>query len=176
VTAKAQLLIKLTGDKEMKLRMLTLKRQTQNRIAKQCLQKMMTVVAKEQKSTAPHPVLKASIGTRVGQFKGEDIAKAGVNVGKSPQGKTNKKGNVIKGSVQQFVAHLLTLGTRARYTGATTRAKGKRGQVVATGNARIYRGMMKTHLWLKAATTRAWPNAVKAAGDLFWSKVKDVIR
>jgi hypothetical protein len=176
MTAKASLLIKLTGDKEMKLRMLTLKRQTQNRIAKSCLQKMMTVVAKAQRSSAPDPVTKASIGTRVGNFRGEELAKAGVNVGKSPQGRTNRKGNVIKGSVQQFVAHLLTLGTKGRYTGQTTRAKGQRGKLVSTGNPRAYRGMMQPHLFLKVATLRAWPDALKAAGVLFWSKAKDVIR
>jgi hypothetical protein len=172
-TGKTNALFKLTGDKALLNRMKRLEKAMQNKIAKQAITKMMRVVAKAQKAAAPHPVLKQSIGMRVGQSKktGEEVAKTGINVGKSPTGKLNKKGNIIKGSQQLHVAHLLTLGSRPRYTGATTRAKGRRGQLVSTGNVKRYTGIMKQHLFLKQASEAVWPQAVRVGRQIAWDGI-----
>jgi hypothetical protein len=149
----------------------------QNKIAAKAINKMLRVVANAQKAAAPDPITKKSIGIRAGKSRktGEEFAKAGINVGKSPQGRLNAKGKIRRGSVQQPVAHLLTMGTKPRYTGYTTRAKGQRGIRVSTGNVKRYTGMMRQHLFLKKASAAAFPGAIAVGRQTAWNEITKVL-
>jgi Bacteriophage HK97-gp10, putative tail-component len=178
MASKTDLLFSLTGDKRLNARLQKLEANVQHRIARPALQKMLRVIAKAQKSAAPHPVLKRSIGFRLGSARGgmknkdQETAKVGVNVGKKPGGRLNGKGQVIKSSVQNQIAHLLTTGTVPRWTGQTTRAPGRRGLITKTGNPRRYTGVMKQHLFLKAATESAMPAAIEVGKQSAWEDIK----
>jgi hypothetical protein len=172
MTGKQELVFNLTGDKALRNTMRKLSNAIQNRIAKAALTKAMRVVAKAQKAAAPHRILKLAIGMRVGQSKaGVETAKTGINVGKTASGKLNKKGKVVKGSQLNQIAHLLTTGTAPRYTGATTRARGRRGKLTLTGNKPRFTGYIRPHLFLKAASKSAWPKAVEIAGQSVWEDI-----
>jgi hypothetical protein len=172
MASKADILFKMTGDRALNARLQRLSAGTQNRIARPALQKMLRVIAKAQKAKAPHPVVKRSIGFRLGRSKGKDMltAKAGINVGKSAQ-RLTKNGTAKRGGTVNQVAHLLTLGTVPRFTGQTTRAKGKRGKLVATGGKRRFTGSMKEHKFLKEASEGAWPEAVRVGRQSAWDGI-----
>ena len=91
-----------------------------------------------------------------------DVAKAGVEVGKkTPRPKATGQAVNLRGRAAMWLGHIFTLGTKVRTSGFTTRAKGRRGEVVATGKPVRNRGQIVAHKFLKSATAAALRGRLK---------------
>jgi hypothetical protein len=166
-------LFELTGDKAMARKLDKLAKGAQNKVARPALRTIVRVVAKGQKGAAPLPVIKRTIGYRV---KG-DVAKAGVEVGKkTPRPKKTGAATNLRGRAAMWLGHLFTLGTKVRTAGFTTRAKGRRGEMVATGKPVSNRGQILPHKFLKSATTSALPGAIAAGAAVAKQKLEELAK
>lgn len=157
LSARAEIVVKLTGDRKLARTLEGLARKSQRSIASKALNRGMRVIATAQKAAAPTPKLRKTIRTKNKQQNGIQQAKVGTNVGKMvmPQ------------------AHLLILGTDDRYTGGRTRKTKRFGaRFKASGFRRAFRGRVKPDDFVKQATEQSLSEAVATMGREAWKEIK----
>ena len=168
------------------------------KLVKKALAEPLKVVQKAARSglgasglNDPNRAIWRSIGRKV-FTKGGYItgAKVGFGVGmKNPRQRTTKGETVEQyqdrraktRNVVSPVAHLLSMGTAQRWTGAVgIRRKLKEGRTVivgqrSTGKPRMYRGAIKPNPYFKSSTTGATPAAKEAFETAMDSLVKQTL-